>query len=259
MREGISAFDSGPEIPAATQKEYRLSKKQKTTISELEQPIENILDQLRPKIEKGEYGLIVGDDASGRLPTRIVEKVLKKIYQKRGFAAPQVYFFAGSTSLYAHSQDVRATKENLLYTQINAVKKLLGSGTERVLIVTDTVQRGTSVSLLLKALSQNGIRADVVTIGLHNLGRDDVKSKIEHEWGSQIAVGMIGTPDIYAGFNKHARTLHGVTKREQDIFSTPFKDKSKNPRRAQAHLNKAREAGFEMAERLAQKFEDKSK
>ncbi|MBI5420722.1 MAG: hypothetical protein HZA35_00180 [Parcubacteria group bacterium] len=49
-------------------------------IVELEEPIQRLLDQLRPHLEKNEYRLIIGDDASGRIPTLIMRKVMDTIY-----------------------------------------------------------------------------------------------------------------------------------------------------------------------------------
>ena len=48
-------------------------------IAKLREPIKNILEQMRERIDRGEYTLIIGDDASGRIPTWIfyLEHILR--------------------------------------------------------------------------------------------------------------------------------------------------------------------------------------
>src|SRR3989344_9337060 len=91
MHEIVS--EPGP----STERVFSLTSQEKEALLGLEDPLANILEKLRPELERGEYRLIIGDDASGRIPTRIVGEVIKKLSEERGFPRPLVRFIAGST------------------------------------------------------------------------------------------------------------------------------------------------------------------
>jgi len=55
---------------------------------------ELILEQARESIDKGEYNILIGDDASGRVPTLIFRRVLQDVYKEKGYDAPKTLFFA---------------------------------------------------------------------------------------------------------------------------------------------------------------------
>lgn len=68
-------------------------------IADLRGSMEKLLDQLRPHIEGGEYQLIVGDDASGRIPTLIFRRIIKAIYEEKGYPKPETAFLQGEYHL----------------------------------------------------------------------------------------------------------------------------------------------------------------
>ena len=68
-------------------------------IAELRKPMEKLLLDMRENIERGEYAVIFGDDASGRIPTLLFRKVLTASYEEHGFNVPQTLFFAGKRAL----------------------------------------------------------------------------------------------------------------------------------------------------------------
>lgn len=53
-------------------------------VAELELPNKIIIEKIQSRIEAGEYGLIIGDDASGRIPTLILGNFIKKISEQKG-------------------------------------------------------------------------------------------------------------------------------------------------------------------------------
>ena len=65
-------------------------------IDRLEKPMEVILEKILPDIENGRYDLIIGIDASGRLPTLATNKFIKYIYQEKGYELPKTIFMAGA-------------------------------------------------------------------------------------------------------------------------------------------------------------------
>src|SRR3989344_8140945 len=75
-------------------------------VEDLREPIENILIELMPDIETGAYSTIIGDDASGRVPTIILANVMKSIYELKGYPPPTVRFLAGSTGLRSEKKEI---------------------------------------------------------------------------------------------------------------------------------------------------------
>lgn len=71
-----------------------------TKIENLEYPIRDILEKMLPNIERGEYDLIIGIDASGRIPTIIMEKFIKHVYSKNRISLPDIRFMAGKINEY---------------------------------------------------------------------------------------------------------------------------------------------------------------
>src|SRR3990167_11536940 len=65
-------------------------------VAELELPIKIIIEKIRTRIENGEYGLIIGDDASGRIPTLILGNFIKKVSEQKGLDKPNIIFIPGA-------------------------------------------------------------------------------------------------------------------------------------------------------------------
>ena len=91
----------------AVNKQENKPKEILSEVSDLEEPIKRILKDILPNIERGDYQLIVGDDASGRIPTLIIDRFIKKVYKKMGFDTPQTIFFAGSRFLWGSYADIQ--------------------------------------------------------------------------------------------------------------------------------------------------------
>ena len=68
-------------------------------VEQMNAPIREILKKISPDIEQGNYGLIIGDDASGRLPTLLLSNIIKAAYHERDYPLPGVRFIAGSRNL----------------------------------------------------------------------------------------------------------------------------------------------------------------
>ena len=79
-------------------------------VAGLTKPMMNLLAQMKDKIDAGNYGLIVGDDASGRIPTRIFDRILNEVNMEKGHDKIHTRFFAGSGGL-THGQMEEKTKK----------------------------------------------------------------------------------------------------------------------------------------------------
>ncbi len=218
-------------------------------IEELRQPIERLLFTLREKIERGDFRVLIGDDASGRIPTLIFHKTLKEIYKEKGLESPKVFFFAGSGAGFSANKPTpedAIAKSELIgeYLEHKNIRELLGESGE-VLIITDTIATGNSLIPLTQALRHAGVRYEIATIGL--LSEDDSdKVRMEGRLGSEIFSGTDWTPSIYT-----ESRISGVRKNPGDVFSTPIGEKNLDSHVAEARVDIER-LGSDLAERFPQ-------
>lgn len=196
---------------------------QNPEVWELQEPLEDVIEQLRPRIEGGEYGLIIGDDASGRVPTLIVDRVVKQLYQDRERRPAKTVFMTGSGSGgYEINETVREEKQYRTQELLGRYQREYSDGLKprRVLIVTDTVRTGNSLKLLTDSLHQAGLEFDIASVGLVNYSeenREEWKTILEEKLGGTIYFSMSGTPTIY-----HQSQLSGVTKEPGQLHADPY-------------------------------------
>ena len=198
-----------------------LSDSEKLAIEELRRPTESILNQLKPEIDSGAYGVIIGDDASGRLPAILLWKILGIVYEKRGYPKPLLRFVAGSTGLAEGTFNFNTKKEDV-GRHIGRIRRDVKSDEApsrlKALIVTDTIATGESVQMLMNGIKENNWTADVATIGLMSPVRFD---ELQDRWKCKIAVGSkLGLPRVYID----GRNLSGVTKDRNKLFSSPRRE-----------------------------------
>ena len=207
-------------------------------------PLSIILEKIAPKIESGSYGLIIGDDASGRIPAEILADVIKAIYLEKGFVQPKVMFFAGSTRMYERDRKIKQEKisdffkklpmesvENAL-DETNETKPVLSRREGDVLIVTDWISSGKGLTPLVSALEENHIKSDVAV--LYDVDRDTVS------WEDHIISGeMKEKPGIYG-----ASIFSGVIKRSEDLFSRST-DSAQSVKTARAQQNRIAQELFQ--------------
>src|SRR3989344_7993797 len=115
-------------------------------VAELELPIKTIIEKIKSRIENGEYGLIIGDDASGRIPTLILGNFIKKVSEQVGLAKPNIIFIPGRlrARILGRDKDTKELEEH--------VGSFGASKDKRVLIITDTVLTGNSLKTLVTVL-----------------------------------------------------------------------------------------------------------
>lgn len=207
-------------------------------IAELEDLIKNILGfkLFRERINSGAYDVVIGDDASGRIPALIFSKILKGTYKKSGVEPPKT-FFVGLPRI----ADKEFEKE--LY---DFVEHGVGLSAKRVLIVTDAVYSGIHLKSLTKILDEKNVAYDIVTLGIETevsqakravekgvRGKGYLKSMQERSYvnprvevqrlekllKTQIFWGMEGTPQIFG-----KRHLGGVKKQTGQLFAKPLRE-----------------------------------
>lgn len=181
-------------------------------VAELRSSCERLLEGLHERIEQGSYDLIVGDDASGRIPTLILRNVIKAIYHEKGLPIPYTAFVAGSR--FIHEPHIPEKTDQI--TQ--HIKKIAEwhDGNDRALIVTDTIGGGLSLKPLYDALRENNIEYDIATLSLAHMPEmtDEVRERVERSMGGKLYFGQTGVPRIYGRHD-----LAGVEKKLEDIFA----------------------------------------
>ncbi|MEK9175700.1 MAG: hypothetical protein AAB795_03895 [Patescibacteria group bacterium] len=204
------------------------------SIENLEKPIKEILKQLHDKINLGNYGLIIGDDASGRIPTLLVNKIISTLYKERGLPVPKNLFFAGTGQLSSEIEKIQKQDKiaKILHTFCKKHR-----APKCAIIITDTIASGNSLVPLTCALKDNGIEYDIATVGLTQFESKE-KRKLYKKLGSEIVYGSDITPDIYGIYS-----ISGVEKSITDTFSRPYKQgKNKHKQQnIQKNINLARE------------------
>jgi hypothetical protein len=219
-------------------------------IEELRKPLEKMLGDMRERIEAGEYGLILGDDASGRIPTLIIDKVIKSRYARLGYDVPHTVFVTGSKGLISKEREGKQREIEMLLDHVSA----LSARGRRALIVTDTVASGSSLLPLAMALQEKGIAFDIATVGLSAWLLDspseeaitDHIAELQERLGNQsFYFGTTTTPNIY-----EKKELSGVIKSPQDLHARPAAPGLKN----KDELKEARKDVAVLSEELIQSY-----
>lgn len=125
-------------------------------IAELENPMQNLLDQMRPKIDSGDYSIVLGEDASGRIPTLAIGEALSEIYKKRNKKPPETRFFA--------SEDDWVKTSDYIDRLRAYVEKLKPDPDKKILVCTESVQTGGTINPLLDLLLERGVKFDLAIV-----------------------------------------------------------------------------------------------
>lgn len=188
------------------------------TLRHLEESTKVLVSKLREHIEGAEYQLVIGEDASGRLPALMLATVFKDVYEHRGLAAPMLRFIATSrpTNEIGEISDRRTSA---VREALTAIKRTFDSHgrTGRVLLVTDTIDSGNSMEGLVNAVKDMGMELDVATVSF--LKRDtNVDSRAEafkKHWGVNVYWSQDNLHDVFRS------RLSGVRKSKDGAYAIP--------------------------------------
>lgn len=227
-------------------------------IMEFRDPIMDIINQLQTKIDCGEYNLIIGEDVSGRIPTLIIERIIKNIYSEKGYAKPGTLFFAGSGVLDRESEQEKTEKITEILTnyskKLSQNKDLAVKPNQRALIVTEFIETGRSMIPLARALEKSGIDFDIAALERSNKLHINLPVEIR---GKITYNGIVSQPSRIF-YNKH---LSGTTKKAWEAHSEPLKkvlkeqpnlkNDSKFPKTDPNGVKLAREAARNLADNIS--------
>lgn len=226
-------------------------------VSELFAPLRAILDALREDIEAGTYEVIVGDDASGRIPALAMDRFLRRRYEDLGYPAPKTRFVAGSGSGTEKAQGAEEDAKRAALAEF--MRGLRLSENKRVLIVTDVVLSGGSLTPLMEALHGLGMPFDIATVGFdEKLG--EAAREFADLFGARIFAGGSG---LYPGvFKRH--DIAGVVKEKRELHARPYRGSAEYrdwrnwPQwiRPQRSINAARDDVEALADALTKAYEN---
>jgi hypothetical protein len=196
--------------PAVSDKEIK-----HIEVAELEAPSKRIIEQIQDRIEKEEYGIIIGDDVSGRIPTLIIGGLIQKIMESERKFVPNITFIPGrlDNSLVFSEQFLGNLKDFL--------NKFGFEDGKKVLIVTDTVMTGAALATLTKSLNSFGIKYDIATIGIEGGGESSSfpwPDLFSGEYGRRV-----GSTDEYSSRTPliyRNKSMSGVWKRYYEAESS---------------------------------------
>ncbi|KKR02684.1 MAG: hypothetical protein UT29_C0001G0164 [Candidatus Yanofskybacteria bacterium GW2011_GWA1_39_13] len=134
-------------------------------IAELEKPIKIIIEKIKNRIENGEYGLIIGDDASGRIPTRILGDFIREISRIRGHHQPNIIFIPGKLKEGMLGVVGSGERQMVQKKFEQHLSKYGAIPDKKILIITDTVFSGESLRGLADLIKEAGYVLEIATIG----------------------------------------------------------------------------------------------
>ena len=114
-------------------------------IAEIEPAIISLVNQLKEKIESGEYDTLISDDVGGRIPTLILRKIIKEHNPDQKL---QTFFVASGKTYLPTPTD----KEK--YGQLQEYLRKVADKTKKALIVTQFVFTGKTLIRLSHALKE---------------------------------------------------------------------------------------------------------
>jgi len=172
--------------------------------------------ELHDQIDRGDYKVVFGDDASGRLSTLIWREFLGQVNAQAGRPKPETLFLAGSKDLEA-TLGREKVKQITEYLRQRKIKELFKNKNDKALIVTDTIQTGQSLLPLTYALTNLGIRYEIMT---NILIAEVPQIIVESNLGAKIHYGDKRHEDRATLSYKNI-SISGVQKSADELFARP--------------------------------------
>jgi hypothetical protein len=221
----------------------------KKFIEDIKDRFEEIFQNLHPEVirEILESDLIIGEDASGRLPALFLYKLSKFFREqredKKNQKDPLLLFFSGfrNVSLAGNKSEKFETnrKENIKVKLINFIEKHFGDRDINITIVTDSIVTGESigplidsVALVLKELKEkkliNDIKMRLITLSYLDriLLTSDFIEKVKKQLDISLKIYAASSESVPLIYGKHYIT--GVKKSNNlNIYSNLFLKRNK--------------------------------
>ena len=146
-------------LPGMYQERYSDKEQVGAYIESFEAPARNLLTQLDEDIRANRYAYVLGIDAAGRIPARIVGKYISELNRQRGLPEPKCLFTTPHQEKYATPQ---------LSEMLDDIGAFEVQG-KRVLVIDDTLFKGNSLRLATAELRNFHIPFDIgVFLAINN-------------------------------------------------------------------------------------------
>lgn len=179
--------------------------------------------KIAERIEIGEYSYILGEDASGRIPTLFLGEIVKNIATLKDVKSPEVRFYAGfrttSSSIYEEDEkkiteykETRTQWEKGVGEFLNNLKRNIPTDKKtKILLCTETLSTGRSIKNIAKLLEEHDIDFDIVAF----TGGD---TRMNSFLGHDVFRGKLFAGDLDDGFRKNY-LMSGVWKKNGDVHA----------------------------------------
>jgi hypothetical protein len=215
-------------------------------VEDLEEPIKVVLGQISDDVRNDRIALMIGDDTSARLPARMFRQIINDYRTKNGMARlPLVFVPGGGMGRDATWPQARkiASREAL---QMHAEKLSQIPDDQYVLLVTDWIRTGDTVTLFAQELWKMGVKMKVATISASAaIGTSFWCGSPEHGYKVEITSGGVGKPAVDGAWR-----VSGVSKSAVPRLGHGSVSVNKDPA-ARVVSRQARLAGNQIAAQLS--------
>lgn len=174
---------------------------------------ESLIKELTPAIRNHEYNVVVGDDASGRIPARVISGLMKEVYEEDEVHLPKIKFLAGGR--HRRLTEEFGNKLDDYFYKLVSEKKIKPQ--DKILLVTEHMDSGTSEAQIIRTVKKAGLDCDIAALACW---RNPVFYR------NSLPRSAFGGVKIYSGGNDlndlyfwNKPFISGVEKREGEIFS----------------------------------------
>lgn len=206
-------------------------------IALLARPLANVVRQLKNNIDQGQYALIIGDDAAGRIPTLAVAEIMDQAYAKKDIPPIDTRFLAlypprtkydkALDDLLAQTIDKNralsvetAAKEKIIKEFVDKINKdELIQQNKKILIVTELISHGDALAPLVRALKEANIPTEIICM-----------SAVEEEAIETLKLCGVGDVHSATGYFPQGATMTGVAKdrNRYNLRTIPIKNINPN-------------------------------
>lgn len=211
-------------------------------VSALYEPMKRMLESVLEKIQNGEFQILIGEDASGRIPALIVRKFIDRVYKGKQLPKIQTRFIAGTTTRDEGMETKGSMEYRLKYKSDNAhymgwdeipsvieeKKTKMGAYLDEImsapsvnitdaLIVTEYISSGNGLVPLMETLREKNITPTILSVYLGFSWDDESLEDLSKIYGGSILYGH-GSP---APNISRKNTLSGVIKHFSDLHAAP--------------------------------------
>ncbi len=188
----------------------------------LKEPVTELIEKMKEKIESGSYSLIIGDEASGRIPALLLSAVINKIYEERGFDKLKMLFLAGNKPGLPKLEYFL-----VLDSFLDKHKVELPDAEHSALIVSEYMSTGGRLEPLTQVLRDRGIKYDIAVAD--TISEGDVEG-INNRLGTEVYSADTGgglafwkKSDLSGTTRKMNQRNSPMTQRTDDFYPEKIK------------------------------------